>query len=217
MADTTEQLKELNQNATLLLQKYDGVFTKLSEENQKVLLGIANKSKEGLDAIAELLESGNVAQAENSNTVNAKAFSVGCADGYKTVASGSWYKVPLDRLGFETENLFNVSFDSPSFTAPISGYYSLHLSITYNGTFESNHQQIAWGKNTEDKEFKTMYSSFDSEMDGTRLYKKHQLSILAYMEAGCEIYPRHYQDSGADRTLRQGMSYASGFLVGVKK
>ena len=73
MADTTEQLKELNQNATLLLQKYDGVFSKLDKESQKILVAMASKSEEGLNAITELLESGNVAQAENALKLGGKS------------------------------------------------------------------------------------------------------------------------------------------------
>lgn len=66
MTDTELELKNLNENATLLLSKYDGVFSKLSEESQKILLAFAQKSEEGLTAISTLLESGNVAQAENA-------------------------------------------------------------------------------------------------------------------------------------------------------
>ena len=73
MADTTEQLQELNQNATLLLQKYDGVFSKLNEESQKILVAMASKSEEGLSAITELLESGNVATAENALKLGGKS------------------------------------------------------------------------------------------------------------------------------------------------
>jgi len=68
-----EETTELNQNATLLLQKYDGVFSKMSEESQKILLAMAQKSEEGLSAITTLLESGNVAQAENALKLEGKS------------------------------------------------------------------------------------------------------------------------------------------------
>jgi len=69
----TDEIKQLNENATLLLQKYDGVFSKLSEESQKILTAMAGKSEEGLTAIQELLNTGNVAQAENALKLGGKS------------------------------------------------------------------------------------------------------------------------------------------------
>jgi hypothetical protein len=59
MTDTERELKEVNDNARLLLEKYDGVFTKLSEESQKEILKITQLSKDGLDAMTEILENAN--------------------------------------------------------------------------------------------------------------------------------------------------------------
>lgn len=55
----TEEIKELNDNARLLLSKYDGVFTKLNEEKALLLEQINDKGGESLDAIQLLLDGGN--------------------------------------------------------------------------------------------------------------------------------------------------------------
>jgi hypothetical protein len=66
MADLTDELAGLNENARLLLEKYDGVFSSLDEKTQQALLDIASKSEEGLNSIQTLLDNGVVAEAENA-------------------------------------------------------------------------------------------------------------------------------------------------------
>ena len=66
MADLTDELAGLNENARLLLEKYDGVFAQLDEQSKQALLELAGKSEDGLKAIEELSKNGNVAQAENA-------------------------------------------------------------------------------------------------------------------------------------------------------
>jgi len=66
MADLTDELAGLNENARLLLEKYDGVFAQLDEQSKQALIDIANKSDEGLQSIQTLLDNGSVAEAENA-------------------------------------------------------------------------------------------------------------------------------------------------------
>jgi len=72
MADTNEELANLNNNARLLLEKYDGVFAQLDEQSKQALIDIANKSDEGLQVIQTLLDNGSVAEAENALKLGGK-------------------------------------------------------------------------------------------------------------------------------------------------
>ena len=73
MADLTDELAGLNENARLLLEKYDGVFAQLDEQSKQALIDIANKSDEGLQAIQTLLDNGSVAEAENALKLGGKS------------------------------------------------------------------------------------------------------------------------------------------------
>lgn len=72
MNNETKELKDLNDNARLLLSKYDGVFTKLEKEKTLLLKQVADKSGDGVEAIKKLLDHGTVAQAENANKLGGK-------------------------------------------------------------------------------------------------------------------------------------------------
>lgn len=73
MADVVEELASLNTQAKELLERYDGVFSKLDEKTQQALLDIASKSEKGLNDITALLQSGKVAEAENALKLGGKS------------------------------------------------------------------------------------------------------------------------------------------------
>jgi len=159
MTDIEIELKNLNDNATLLLTKYDGVFSKLSEESQKILLSMETQGKAVLDDISKMLASGNVAQAENALRLEGKNFDeiideiipVGTILEFMLIENGkkiNFANDPIDKRAssqgfelfcphskeeYEKARQYLLSIGKPTAMGPLGIYYP------YNGQDFSNY------------------------------------------------------------------------------
>jgi len=191
MADLTDELAGLNENARLLLEKYDGVFAQLDEQSKQALIDIANKSDEGLQAIQTLLDNGVVAEAENALKLGGKSldeiysniYAYGYSDDIQVVQAVGFIKVEFNN---KFEDGIAIDVDNSNFIIPIDGVYIIIIEFSHykgDGSRQNDDNRCAIylnGTNTQESIFIEVESTLYD--DGTSNDKTNGFKTATFIQ-----------------------------------
>jgi hypothetical protein len=126
LEEVAQDLKDMNNNAQALLEKYNNAGTKLDTKTNKLLKSLSTAGQKGLKAIQTLLDSGNVAQAKNTLKLGGKSS--------QYYEGGSWIKAVCSFNGTGRLDK-NESWNIERVTRNSGGVYTFYLSINLGRQF----------------------------------------------------------------------------------
>jgi hypothetical protein len=136
--------------------------------------------------------------------VNGPAFKAS-SSGTQTISNGTWTKVTLGTVAFDT----NSNFSSSRFTPTVAGYYQINASVRYNTALGANYIETAIYKNG--SVYSSVYGFFV-----TNGYGGAALSDVVYLN-GSTDYVELYtiQAQGSSQTTQAGCLLSGALIRGA--